>query len=170
MSSQFQINFVILAGGRGERMKSQIPKPLHIVGSESMLQRVIEAAKEFGPEKVIVVYGHRRVKEEAGRLGCDTAFQREPLGTADALKSALGKCSENADILVTCADIPLVPVSVYRRLAEKHAEEGNYMTLLTSRVSRPSGYGRVIEQTGGVKKIVEEKEATAAEKKINLIK
>lgn len=149
-------------------MNSEIPKPLQLIGKRSMLERVVEAGRGLEPANIIVVFGDEKVKERAVKEGCETVLQKHPLGTADALKKAYPLCSPEGRAVVTCSDIPLLPSLVYRRLYRRHLEEKNYLTLLASRAPDPAGYGRVIKEKG-IYRVVEEKEASEEEKKINLI-
>lgn len=163
------VTYVVLAGGEGVRMKSDIPKPLRKIGGESMLERVVGAAVKTDPRKIVVVYRDERVRDAALGLGCGVAFQEEPLGTADAFGKALPECGGTGQIIVTCADIPMVNAGLFGDLYKAHMDENNYLTLLVSYVDDPAGYGRIIEEGGRVVKIVEEKEADERERRINLI-
>jgi bifunctional UDP-N-acetylglucosamine pyrophosphorylase/glucosamine-1-phosphate N-acetyltransferase len=163
------LSIVILAAGEGVRMKSTLPKPLMEVAGKSMLERVVESCAGLSPDRIIVVERDEKVKTKAMDLGCVTVRQKEPLGTADALKAALPECPALGDVMVACADTPLVPVGILKSLYDTHKKGTNYITLLTSRVENPSGYGRVVKEGDRVVKIVEEKEASEHEKRINLI-
>ncbi len=163
------ISFVILAAGKGVRMKSSVPKPLLRVGNKTMLRRVIESAKELNPEKLVVVVSSKKVEDKIKDLDIDTAWQKKPVGTADALGVALFKCADNGDVILSCSDIPLVTGKIFNDLYEKHKRNNNYITILTSEVPEPKGYGRVIKKKNEVVKIVEEKELREEERKIKLI-
>ncbi len=164
-----KLSFVILAAGKGVRMRSPVPKPLIKISGKSMLERVVESARRVPAERIIAVTGGGDVEQEARRLGCINALQKEALGTGDALKKALPGCFPEGEVLVSCADIPLIPPEVFRKIYNKNREEGTYMTVLTARAPDPSGYGRVITEKGRVRKIVEEKEASEAEKGVDLV-
>lgn len=164
-----EISFVILAGGQGVRMGSALPKPLQLLGSKTMLERVVEAGRKLCPDTIIVVVRDEKVERKARELQCETVWQNEPLGTADALKYALLKCKVYLGIMVTCVDVPLVPYLVLKKLWRKHSEEKNYITILTTDLPDACGYGRVIKEGEKVIKIVEEKEAAEEEKKVTLI-
>ncbi len=163
------ISFVILAAGKGVRMKSSVPKPLLKVGNKTMLRRVIESAEELNPEKLVVVVSSKKVEDKIKDLDIDVAWQKKPVGTADALGVALSECADNGDVILSCSDIPLVTGKIFKDLYEKHKEENNYITILTSEVPEPKGYGRVIKKKNEVVKIVEEKELRKEERKIKLI-
>ena len=164
-----QLSFVIMAGGKGVRMGSSTPKPLREIAGTSMLERVVSAARDLPAEKVIVVAGSVAVKTEAARLGCETAWQDDPLGTADALAKALPFCFDEGEVIVTCADVPLITSGIFRELYKKNSCEKSYITLLTAEAPDPSGYGRVIRSSGSVVRIVEEKEASPEEKAVKVI-
>ncbi len=163
------LKFVLLAGGRGERMKSSLPKPLQRLKGKSMLERVVLAARKVSPDDIVVVESDNRVKKKAEKLGCLPVRQEEPLGTADALKKALPLVKDAKDIIVACADVPLINGETFEELYRRHKEDKNYITLVVARVDDPAGYGRVITEGSKVKRIVEEKETSKKEKKINLI-
>ncbi|MFW6134472.1 MAG: sugar phosphate nucleotidyltransferase [Elusimicrobiota bacterium] len=163
------INLIILAGGEGVRMDSELPKPLIKVGRKSMLERVIYAGKEINPDRILVVVRDKRLSKAAQNRGCNVVWQKRPLGTADALKSALPKCDKEGDIIVTCGDIPFIKGEIFNRLLKEHRKKQNYITILTSTIDNPYGYGRIVKQGNKVIKIVEEKEATRQEKKIDLV-
>jgi len=164
-----KLSFVILAGGSGTRMDSDIPKPLRNIGGASMLERVIQSGKNLNPEVIVTVVRDERVKTAAESAGSRSAWQEKALGTADALRNALPYCEKEGCLIVTCADIPLVTEDEFRKLYSSHVRESNYITLLTAQAEDPYGYGRVVKEGGKVVKIVEEKEASAEEKKIGLI-
>ncbi|MDA3792189.1 MAG: NTP transferase domain-containing protein [Elusimicrobia bacterium] len=171
------LKFVILAGGRGVRMKSDLPKPLKKLKGKTMLKRVVGAAADFFSERVpdsiqdniIVVESDDRVKKAAEELGCITARQENPLGTADALIKALPFAEDADDIIVACADVPLIKGQTFKELYRIHKADKNYITLIVSKVDDPKGYGRVIIKGGEVAEIVEEKEASHKEQQIDII-
>ncbi|NLB35115.1 MAG: hypothetical protein GX817_04785 [Elusimicrobia bacterium] len=102
-------------------------------------------------------------------MNCETAWQREPLGTADALKKALPLCYSEGRVLVTCVDIPLVTAEIFNKLSAVHEQEENYLTILSAEVPDAYGYGRIIKADGRVIGIVEEAEASSEEKKIRRV-
>ena len=150
-------------------MNASIPKPLQKVGGKTMLERVVQIAREIFPDVIVVVIGNEQVEKAALKLGCEVVWQKKPLGTADALLKGLLKCSEGGSVVVTCVDVPLVKGGILEKLVKAHKNQGNWLTVLTSHVKEPYGYGRVIKKDGYVLKIIEEKEATVEEKKVNLI-
>lgn len=160
---------VVLAAGLGTRMKSSIPKVLHRLGGKSLLRRSAELALELKMDKRIAVVspGVEQYEPELPE-GFELAVQDKPLGTAHALLSAaplLG--SWDGDVLILCADAPLMTLKTLRNLVEMHASGGYHGTLLTGKLQNPEGYGRVIRKSSGeVQKIVEEIQATIYEKAV----
>ena len=115
------VNFIILAAGKGERMKSAIPKPLHKIGELTMLEHVLNTLKEVDGEKTVVVVSDKKVAKTAVSAGATVVWQKEQLGTADAVKVALQECPQYGDILITCADIPRATGEIFNDLYEQDA-------------------------------------------------
>ncbi|MFC2048617.1 NTP transferase domain-containing protein [Elusimicrobiota bacterium] len=161
--------FIILAGGKGIRLGAETPKPIRNIGNMTLLERVANVGRELIPTSILAVVSDERVAAVARELQCDLAWQEEPRGTADALRQALKVIDSGKYILVTCVDIPFIRSDVFSGLFSEHINSNNFLTVLTAYVDNPSGYGRVVMKDSQVKKIVEEKEASDAEKKINLI-
>ncbi|NPV74061.1 MAG: bifunctional UDP-N-acetylglucosamine diphosphorylase/glucosamine-1-phosphate N-acetyltransferase GlmU [Pelotomaculum sp.] len=163
---------VILAAGRGTRMKSKLPKVLHRVCGRPMLSYIVNAVAAAGIKKIVVVagYGAEQVAREVEGLA-QVALQAEQLGTAHALLQAGPFLSGFAGkVLVLCGDTPLIEAGTLAKLAGFHRTAGAAATLLTAELDDPAGYGRVIRDgRGNVIKIVEEKDASPAEKLIREI-
>jgi bifunctional UDP-N-acetylglucosamine pyrophosphorylase/glucosamine-1-phosphate N-acetyltransferase len=163
---------VVLAAGKGTRMNSSLPKVCHRCFGEPMLIHVLRSLDKSKCVNTTVVVGAGRKRVESVLPeGVEAVEQEKQLGTGDALASALGKgdIPDEAIVLVTCGDIPGVRPQTYDKIYNK-CEEGSDLVLLGCGVDDPSGYGRVVVDSDGmVEKIVEEKEATSDEKKINLI-
>lgn len=162
---------VILAVGLGTRMKTDIPKVLHLVGNETMLGRTINSLRGAGIDDIIVVVGYKAdIIEEYFK---DVRFARQPelLGSGDALAHAVDYMPEGpGSVLVTCGDTPLITGKTYRELAAEHNKTKASCTLLTASVDDPSSYGRIVRnKSGNICKIVEEKDATKEEKAISEI-
>lgn len=164
---------VILAAGKGKRMKSDLPKVLHKLGGKPMVEYVVETAKKVGVERIILVVGHKREKAQKLLKHLDVEFviQEEPLGTGHALLQTKGLLSNfDGDILVLCGDMPLLKSSTVEKLLKEHRTKKAVATVLTAMVEEPSGYGRIIRNKDGmVQKIVEDKDASADEKKVKEI-
>jgi len=168
-----------LAAGKGERMKSDLPKVLHKLGGKPMVEYVVETAKNVGVEKIILVIGHKWERTQSsllylsdGTFGkVEFVVQKEQLGTGHAVLQAKDQLSGfDGDILVLCGDVPLLTSNTVKRLLEEHWSKGVVATVLTSIVDDPSGYGRIIRNKDGmVEKIVENKDASGEEKKVKEI-
>ena len=163
---------VILAAGKGTRMLSKLPKVLHKVCGKAMITCVIDAALEAGFQKAVVVagFGAEQVAAEISGKGA-VVLQEEQLGTAHALLQAEPELKEfTGNILVLCGDTPLIQKETLQQLAEAHQSSDAVATVLTAKVSDPTGYGRVIrDERGFVHKIVEELDANADELSVNEI-
>ncbi|NMA51840.1 MAG: bifunctional UDP-N-acetylglucosamine diphosphorylase/glucosamine-1-phosphate N-acetyltransferase GlmU [Peptococcaceae bacterium] len=163
---------VILAAGKGTRMKSKAPKVLHKICGSSMLSYVLDAVEAAGVELSIVVAGHGAelvTREVAGRG--QVVLQEQQLGTAHALLQARSLLQGFVgQVLVLCGDTPLIESATLVRLVESHRSSGAAATVLTAELAEPAGYGRVIrDQQGQVLRIVEEKDASPQEKNVHEI-
>jgi bifunctional UDP-N-acetylglucosamine pyrophosphorylase/glucosamine-1-phosphate N-acetyltransferase len=170
---------IVLAAGKGTRMKSDKPKVLHGIFGKPLLAWVINAASGAGISRILVVVGYQaeRVKEafkgfnlqlSSGR-SLEWIDQHEQLGTAHAVKTTgayLGKFSGN--IVVLPGDAPFIKAETIRNLLEWHCKHGADSTILTAKLDNPKGYGRIFrDKEGKVIRIIEEIDAKADEKKIN---
>ena len=159
-------NAVILAAGKGTRMKSSLYKVLHPVCGKPMVEHVIENVSSIKAEKIVTIIGHG-AEEVKSVLKDKTeyALQAEQLGTAHAVMQAqdlLG--SEEGTTLVICGDTPLITAETLEALLNLHAEQNAKATILTARTNNPAGYGRIVRNEEGlVEKIVEHKDATDEE-------
>ena len=160
---------VILAAGKGTRMKSSLPKVLHRVGGKSMLQHVLDAASKAGAKRNIVVvgFGGEQVKEAIGDQA-EFVVQAEQLGTGHAVQQTASLLQgETGTVMVLCGDTPLLTGELLKKLYDAHKEAGAKATVLTAIMPDATGYGRIIRTaTGTVEKIVEHKDATEAERKV----
>ena len=162
---------IILAAGKGTRMKSRHPKVVHKVCGKEMVNHVIDVSKKSGVQDVVVILGHgsETVKES---IPSDSliAMQTEQLGTGHAVKMAKEYINDNDTIVVLCGDTPLVQEDTLRRLFAYHVEKGYVSTVLTTKVDNPTGYGRIIRDNHeDLLKIVEQKDASEEEKLVNEI-
>ena len=160
---------VILAAGKGTRMKSALPKVLHKVGGKPMVQHVLDAAKEAGTTRNVIVigFGGEKVKETIGEQA-EIVVQAEQLGTGHAVRQAEGVLSGvEGTVLVLCGDTPLLTGSLLKKLCKEHEVSGAKATVLTAIMPDATGYGRIIrDKAGNVAKIVEHKDATEEERKV----
>lgn len=161
---------VILAAGKGKRMKSDLAKVLHQVLGRPMVMYVIDQARAVGAEPIIVVVGHQRerVMETLRHTGVLFAVQEEQLGTAHAVAQAEPLLKDfDGEVLVLCGDVPLLSPARIEELIAVHRQTEAVATLLVGRTENPFGYGRIIRDPQGfVDRIVEEKDATPEEKAI----
>lgn len=160
---------VILAAGKGTRMKSKLPKVLHKAGGKSMVQHVIDAAKAAGAKRNIVVtgFGGDMVRAAIGEQA-EFVEQKEQLGTGHAvLQTADLLKDENGTVMVLCGDTPLLTGELLKKLYDEHVAAKAKATVLTAIMPDATGYGRIIRKAdGSVEKIVEHKDATEAERQV----
>jgi bifunctional UDP-N-acetylglucosamine pyrophosphorylase/glucosamine-1-phosphate N-acetyltransferase len=171
MSESSPIFAVVLAAGKGTRMKSNRAKVLHTLCGVPMVNYVIGATRPLLPEGTFVVVGHQAELVEAVLPEDATAvLQEEQLGTGDAVRVALSAIAEEPEgiLLVVNGDGPLISDRTLGELVERHRSAGVGATVLVAEPDDPSGLGRVVEDAGVVR-IVEEKDATEAEREIRLV-
>ena len=163
-----KLKTLILAAGKGTRMKSDMPKVIHKVNGIPMITKIIDTLSGLNPEESILILGHK--KEEVLKVvgeNCDYVLQTEQLGTGHAVIQAKEKLEGyDGDVMILCGDTPLLRESTLKSLYEYHKESGAVTTILTSIYENPFGYGRIVKEDGLVKAIVEEKEASEEIKKI----
>jgi UDP-N-acetylglucosamine diphosphorylase/glucosamine-1-phosphate N-acetyltransferase len=164
---------LILAAGKGVRMKSDWAKVLHILDGKPLLRYSLNAARSAGAEKIIVVVGHQaqRVRDEFADAGVIFVEQKPQLGTGHAVLQANDLLAAYQGLtVILCGDVPLLKPATIIGLAESHIAMKAQVTVMTTCPPDPEGYGRVVKDTAGnILKIVEQRDATAAEKKISEI-
>lgn len=167
---------VILAAGQGTRMKSALPKVLHRIGGRSLIAHVLDTAAGLSPELVVSVVRHdrERVAEAILDHAPDTVIvdQDETPGTGRAVEQALAALPDGFDgsIVVLSGDVPLIDAATLDRLVAGHLEHGRSMTVLSAIFENPTGLGRILRDASGrVTGIVEEKDASEAERRITEI-
>lgn len=167
-----ELTAVILAAGKGTRMKSALPKVLHKVGGKPMVQHVLDAAKTAGAVQNIVVigFGAESVQQAIGSQA-EFAIQAEQLGTGHAVMQTKDMLANaQGTIMVLCGDTPLLRGELLLKLYQQHQAQGAKATVLTAVMPDPSGYGRVIRgQDQQVLRIVEQKDAPPGELGVNEI-
>jgi bifunctional UDP-N-acetylglucosamine pyrophosphorylase/glucosamine-1-phosphate N-acetyltransferase len=157
---------VILAAGQGKRMHSRLPKVLHPLAGQPLLAHVIATARELNPKRICVVYGHggSQVPEALAASDLVMVRQEPQLGTGHALRQALPHLNGAGRTLVLYGDVPLLGKETLSQMLGAAGEE---VTLLTAELDQPHGYGRIVrDRRGVVKRIVEEKDASPAERRI----
>jgi bifunctional UDP-N-acetylglucosamine pyrophosphorylase / glucosamine-1-phosphate N-acetyltransferase len=170
-----RIAVAIMAAGKGTRLKSQLPKVLHEVGGKPLLEHVIRAAVQVVPAKdvyAIIGYEAERVRAAMLHTGVNFVLQGEQRGTGHALMVAHESLSGYDDVIVLSGDAPLITAETVERLKNFHLEQEAAMTLLSAELETPTGYGRVLRKgphSAEVRAIVEEKAASAAQKKVKEI-
>lgn len=164
---------LVLAAGKGTRMKSDLAKVLHVLMGKPLLHYSIEAARRAGAEKIVVVIGHQaqKIREKFHNSGCIFVEQKPQLGTGHAVSQAKDVLAAYHGLtVVLCGDVPLLKPRTIKLLVEGHVTAGAAVTVLTTIPTEPQGYGRIVKCTdGSILKIVEERDATDAEKKISEI-
>ena len=161
---------IILAAGMGTRMKSDMPKVLHKVCGKELVRWVIDASKKAGAKKVVTVIGHKAemVKDILGDA-CEYAIQAEQKGTGHALMQA-ASFIDDGYVMVLTGDAPLICDETMKAAVEYHENSKNSATVITAILDDATGYGRIVRDTNqNVLKIVEQKDATDAQKKIREI-
>jgi len=157
---------VILAAGAGTRMKSNVPKVLHSILGMSMLEYVINAAKGAGVEDICVVVGHQGDKVKDVISGVSFVEQKEQLGTGHAVMQAKDFIGNNGKTLILFGDTPLITSSTLKEMITYHNNEKNDVTVLSTIVENPEGYGRIIRDNNGTfLRSIEHKDASNEERK-----
>lgn len=167
-----KLTAVILAAGKGTRMKSKLPKVLHKVGGRPMLEHVMDAAEAAGCRDNVVIIGHgaELVRELVGSRA-QVALQAEQLGTGHAVLQAAEVIRDFVGtVMILCGDTPLIEGVELRKLYEFHVRSGAAETVMSAMMEDPFGYGRILrDEKGDVAGIVEEKDATPEQRKIREI-
>jgi bifunctional UDP-N-acetylglucosamine pyrophosphorylase / glucosamine-1-phosphate N-acetyltransferase len=164
---------VILAAGKGTRMKSALPKVLHRVAGQPLIERVIASAAVLHPRSTTVVVGHQAkalqaALEQHRSLTC--VVQEPQLGTAHALLQTEPVLGTSRGLLILLSgDVPLLTADTLTKLVDRHTSCGASMTVVTAPVDNPHGYGRIVRRGEQIARIVEEKDATSTEREIREI-
>ena len=160
---------IILAAGKGTRMKSALPKPLHRVGGHAMLAWSIDAARAAGADRIVTVLSPGSDDIQSWLDGAPFAIQQDQLGTGDAVAAARDAVGDDKGVaIVMFADTPLVSAASLKRLAEG-VEAGAGIVIAGFEPDNPAGYGRLVQDKDGrVSRIVEDRDASAGEREIGL--
>lgn len=161
---------IVLAAGKGTRMKSDLPKVLHEVGGRPMVCAVLDACVEAGCGRIVAVVGHQAPLVRAalsGYAGVAFAVQEPQLGTGHAVQCAMPHVGPAREVFVLAGDGPLIRAGTLRAILERHRSSGASATLATSVLDDPTGYGRVIRDAAGrFERIVEHRDATPAQRAV----
>jgi bifunctional UDP-N-acetylglucosamine pyrophosphorylase/glucosamine-1-phosphate N-acetyltransferase len=167
------VHVVILAAGKGTRMESARPKVLHRVAGVPMIQHVLSAAASIRPKSTTIVVGHQADTLKAtlsGQSGLTFVVQEPQLGTAHALlateRAFLGM---SGTVILLSGDVPLLSAETLQNLLDRHVSTGASATVITAMVERPYGYGRIVRSGERIARIVEERDASSAERDIREI-
>jgi len=165
---------VIMAGGKGTRMQSDLPKVLHKAAGRALIEHVIDKSQALDPEKIILIVGHQAelVKDSVKHYPVACALQEPQLGTGHAVMQAEEPLQNfQGEVLILSGDAPLFTLESLQNLIRFHRESDAQATVLTAEMENPTGYGRVIRKPGtdSVEKIVEQKDATEEEKTVKEI-
>jgi bifunctional UDP-N-acetylglucosamine pyrophosphorylase/glucosamine-1-phosphate N-acetyltransferase len=162
------LNVVIMAAGKGTRMKSTLPKVLHRLAGRSLLQHVLDAAVGVGAHHTVIITGHGADQVEAACAGSGAVFARQmpQLGTGHAVQQAVPQLPDDDGItLILNGDVPLIRTATAAALVQ--ACGGHQLALLTIDLPDPSGYGRIVREGSAVRAIVEHKDASDAQRQIH---
>lgn len=165
---------LILAAGKGTRLKSSLPKVLHILAGKSLIEHVIEASRPLEPSQTIVVVGHESERVRAQLAGLPELFfleQVPQLGTGHAVQLAVPVMKQHQGaVLILSGDVPLISTTTLQKLIRTHDDTGSSVTLLSTLLEDPTGYGRVLRNShGSVERIIEQKDANAQEQALKEI-
>ena len=166
MDHESTVEVVILAAGEGKRMKSRLPKVLHLLAGKPLLQHVVDTALTLSPRAVHLVVGHgeEQLREAISGEGLNWVVQSERLGTGHAVLQALPQVSEDSVVVVLCGDVPLIRAETVGHLLSQ-ASDG--LAILTADVDDPAGLGRIIRDEGGqLRGVIEDRDATSLQKNI----
>jgi bifunctional UDP-N-acetylglucosamine pyrophosphorylase / glucosamine-1-phosphate N-acetyltransferase len=167
------LHVVVLAAGKGTRMKSAQPKVLHRAAGLPLIEHVLRLAAALQPATTTVIVGHGAALVESSqraRPGLRFALQEPQLGTGHALLQARPYLPEGkGTVLLLSGDVPLLRLATVRRLLDRHVETQAAATVLTARVPDPSGYGRIVRRDEAIAAIVEDRDATPEERRIDEI-
>ena len=164
------VHLVVLAAGKGTRMKSGLPKVLHAAGGLPLIEHVLRTADTLSPTSIVIVVGHQAEAVRgalAGRPNLQFVLQEPQLGTGHALLQA-GDALAGATgtVVLLSGDVPLLTPATLQALVSRHVETGAAATVLTAMVADPAGYGRIERRDGEISAIVEHKDASPEQRQI----
>jgi bifunctional UDP-N-acetylglucosamine pyrophosphorylase / glucosamine-1-phosphate N-acetyltransferase len=163
---------LILAAGKGTRLKSSLAKALHRAGGRPLMEHLVRAAEALSPKKIVVVVGYQaeKVQTLAETLGAETVLQQPQNGSGQALKVSKRAIGSAKYVVVLPGDTPLVRTETLRALIQKHKKRGAGATILTAVLANPSGHERILRKSeDAVAAILEESQLTAEQQELNEI-
>jgi bifunctional UDP-N-acetylglucosamine pyrophosphorylase / glucosamine-1-phosphate N-acetyltransferase len=162
------VAIAILAAGKGTRMKSTLPKVVHTLGHQTLVERVLDTAQDLHPEREIVIVGYQAdtVRNALSHRQVEFVEQTEQLGTGHAAQQLLPALKDfDGDLIILNGDAPLMRPSTLALLLKTHQDNGNSATILTAQLSNPKGYGRVFsDEKGYLTEIIEDRDCTPAQR------
>jgi bifunctional UDP-N-acetylglucosamine pyrophosphorylase/glucosamine-1-phosphate N-acetyltransferase len=161
------LTVVVLAAGQGTRMRSRTIKLLHAVAGRPMAALVLDATSALKPSRTVAVVGYQadRVKAALVDHDCEFVLQRERRGTGHAVLQAARKIGPRSTVLIVSGDVPLIQAATLRKFVQRHKRAGAALSVLTTDLDDPTGYGRIVRDgRAGIARIVEHKDATRAER------
>jgi bifunctional UDP-N-acetylglucosamine pyrophosphorylase/glucosamine-1-phosphate N-acetyltransferase len=164
------LSIIILAAGKGKRMRTDLPKVLHTLAGLTLLERVVQTAQSLDPTTIYVVYGNggQRVRSDMAHLNVEWIEQTNALGTGHAVTQVLPFLKKNQQVLILYGDVPLISKDTLQGLLNSTPK--NALGLITAELNNPTGFGRIIrDKTGCITAIVEQKDATPEEQTIGEI-
>jgi len=166
-----ELAVILLAAGKGSRMKSSLVKALHLLASRPLLVHVLEKIKPLNPDRVIIITGHQseKVKDAINDPSFEFAEQKEQLGTGHAVQQAENSLQGfNGTVLILCCDMPFLKTTTLRRLIDVHQETKAKCTLLSLKTLEKRDFGRIVrDEKGNILRIVENRDASEVEKLID---
>ena len=173
MNKEKDTIIIILAAGKGTRMNSDLPKVLHLLNDKTLLDHVIDTSNKINPKDIIVVVGYKKemIIENLKTQNITIIEQKSQKGTADAIKYCLPKIKKfNGNILILSGDVPMIKFETLKQLINTHNSNNSLASLISAKLNDPSGYGRIMKNHNNqLIKIIEHKDATEEERKVNEI-
>lgn len=164
---------IVMAAGKGTRMKSDLPKVLHPLGGKPLLAYTLDLARALKAGRVVVVVGHQAERVQAAFTGPEQyrfVVQEPQLGTGHAVMVAAPELAGwQGPVLILCGDVPLLKEQTLTGLLAAHARAGNALTVLGMDLAQPGHYGRLVTEGQALKRITEFRDATESERALTLV-
>ncbi len=173
MSASAPLAIVVIAAGKGTRMRSPLAKVLHPLAGRPLVTHVLDAAVSLQPQHTVVIVGHQAeaVRQVCAPYGVTCVLQEPQLGTGHAVAQAEPVLADfPGDVVVLYGDVPLLQPATLRTLCDTHQRQQATLTVLTAHLDPPTGYGRIVRDSAGrIARIVEERDASEAERALHEI-